>query len=646
MPELTFDASASRDAFLSVVNEAVSQNGWDGVGNACTEFLEGNTPQTASTYAEACFVLAICRFLQEDFVEAVGFAQSALDADSNVSEYADFLAVLHVMVGNLTKSVFYAKLASSVPSVPEIKALLPKSVPSLSSAFVGIEEEPLLSRAVIAVSAKEWETAAHWFSQNIRFNPGDKKSFLGLANCLTVLGRYQEAVDVMRGAMHRLGADSEVATKLGALLALTGEFQQSKAVHRLAMELDHQSPVAHASALLDMAISPDADEAALIKLGDEWGQRFGVEDEGFGESQAEEKDVLTVGYLVGSFSHREEGEALADILRHRNEKRFRTVGFGYGALSDARNVHFQKAFDVWHDVREMDPVTLGAVSFAEGLDIFVNIAGFSDPELLSAFGSRMAPLQVSFGATPYGAGLANMDAYLTSEVLEGTKNLRKDQLVYLKGGCQLVQMPEVQVGEAMERPNDSLTFGTNAELCELTPQSAEWWAEILIKHPNSVLLLHDHDFENVTNLKKITDLFGNFGVAHRIDIIKSATPDEFYSQIDVFLAPKSGHQNRSILTAAAMGVPVVCCKGDHAMARSTADLLTQMGMADETVGDNRSDYVSLATKWAEDSEARQQLKTKAREKVASSTLFDFKLRCSEIEKTLDSLWAKAANSAA
>ena len=68
-------------------------------------------------------------------------------------------------------------------------------------------------------------------------------------------------------------------------------------------------------------------------------------------------------------------------------------------------------------------------------------------------------------------------------------------------------------------------------------------------------------------------------------------------------------------------------------------------MADESVVENRTDYVALAAKWAGASEARQQLRVSAQEKVASSSLFDFKLRCAEVEKVIDALWAKASGAA-
>jgi len=641
MSEIVTHASMNRDAFLSAINELVLAQGWDAVSEQCEDILNnGNNGSECSISAEACYILAISRFLADDLVEAVKYGESALNADANVSEYADFLAVLHVLTGDLTKSVFYAKLASSVPSVPEIKALLPKSVPSLSNAFVRIEEEPLLRRAVSAVSSRDWEIAAHWFSQDIQFNPGNKKSFLGLANCLTVLGRYQEAVDVLRGAMHRLGDDPEVASCLGSLLALTGEFSQSKAVHRWAMELDTENPVVHASALTDLAIADDLDERYLVERCLEWGEKFGVEDEGLGESQATKKEILTVGYMLGSVSRREEARALANILSHRDETRFRTVGFGYGTLSDADNVHFQKAFDVWHDVREMDPVTLGAIAFAEGIDIFVDVAGFRDPELLTAFGARMAPLQVSWMGAPFGTGLSNMDVRLSSKGLEGNAQ-GKEKAVFLEAGSQLIDRPDPLEKASFERNDEGLTFGANAELCELTPQTIEWWAEILRKYPDAMLLLKDHDFENTSNLKKITNLFGNFGIAHRVDIIKSLSDAEFFSQIDVFLAPKSGHPNTSALMSAVAGVPVVCCRGGHAMSRTVADQMDHFGIGGETIANNRAEYVAIATKWSDSKEARQTFREMVSKKMVDAPLFDFKKRCHDLEKVLQKLWDEA-----
>jgi len=237
-----------------------------------------------------------------------------------------------------------------------------------------------------------------------------------------------------------------------------------------------------------------------------------------------------------------------------------------------------------------------------------------------------------------------MDFRMTSKILDD-EELAVENPVYLEHGVQLVDVPEIGTEVTIQREDQSLTFGVDSELCELTPQSAEWWAEILLKHPDSMLLLNDHDFENATNLTKIINLFGNFGVSHRVDIIRSATQAEFYSQIDILLVPKTGNQNRNIVSASLLGVPVVCSMGSHSLTRSAADILHQMGAAEDSVASDRKEYVALASQWGAKVEERKAMRETAREKVMNSPLFDFKLRCAEIESSLNALWKNACGSA-
>ncbi len=640
MSNLVIDAATTREGFLSIVGEGVADGNWSDISNACAAFLEQQADlKETSIYAEAYYVLAIGRFLEDDWAEAVALGEAALNADSNVSEYADFLAVLYALAGELTKSLFYAKLASSVPSVPALKEILPQSIPSLSSAFIDIEDNPLFTRAVAAVSSKDWGMAIHWFLQCIHFKQDDKKSYLGLVNCLTVLGRYQEAVDILRGAMHRLAEDPDIASMLGSLLALIGEYGQSQSVHKWAMHLDSENSEYFAKAISDLALSPESTEEALCELAAQWGARFGEEDQGFDEGQATDKPILTAGYLLGSLSRRSEGKALANILAHRNAARFRTVGFGFGALSDASNVHYQKAFDIWHDVREMDPVTLAAICLAEGVDIFINTVGFNDPQLLRAFGARMAPLQVSLHGTPYGTGLKNMDALmLGGEMVPENKSILAEKIVLLEHGNMLVEVPKPDDRSVLERTSDLLTFGVDAELCELTPDSVGLWAELLRKYPSATLLMQDYDFQNAKNAGKVLDLFGNFGVSHRIDIIQSATQSEFYSQIDLLLVPTSGHQNLSVVTSAGFGVPPICMKGSRTADKVSAEVLTQMGMSESCVATSRKDYLALVERWIKDEAGRAAFKQDAAEKISKAPLFDFKARCIDMETVLERLW--------
>jgi len=119
--------AAGKDEFLSEAAEIIQAGDWAGLENACVEYAAMH-----NHCGEVDFLRALAAFAEEDFVDALTLAGAAFEWDSKVSEFAEFLAILHVLVGDINTSVYYAKMATAIPSSEQIKALLPDSFPKYS----------------------------------------------------------------------------------------------------------------------------------------------------------------------------------------------------------------------------------------------------------------------------------------------------------------------------------------------------------------------------------------------------------------------------------------------------------------------------------------------------------------------------------
>lgn len=631
--------------FLDAATISAERQDWAEVAARAALLLEAN-PECP----EALFVQAALAIAGHDLAAGADLALRAMDGDLNVGECADLLAVAHGLAGDLDTAVYYAKLATALPSSPTLRALVPPAVPTFAQVLETVSERPLLKRATRHLVASQWREAERWLRQHLAFEPASREAHLGLGSCLLGQGVPRAAVEALRAARHQLPDDAEIASLLGKALAELGQRDEAGACHRWAQSLAPHDPAIHAAPLLDALSDSGARPDDLGAAFQAWGRRFGIATTArAGEAVSRRADgvLSTIGYVVGGRGASGQGEAVARILGRRNAGRYQAVGFGFGALSDAANIPFQKCFDRWHDVEGADPATLQAMVMAEEVDVLVDVAGFTAPGLLVAFGGRMASCQAAWLDAPYGSGLAAMDYLLTDRFVDPDPAVAAgyvEELEFVAGACVVVAPPIATLGSPAVRTgvDDELVLVADVSLGSLDGRTMEAWAHILHTLPGSVLVLRNHDFQAADNLARIIGLFGNFGLADRIDVVAEAEGAAFYACGDVALLPFASPDPQSVVDALAAGVPVICPVGCGRHTRFAASVLHHLGLADRMVGADLESYVRAAVAWAADPVERQRLRAALPSHLHQAPLFDPDRRMRELEASFEAMWRKAS----
>ncbi|MCG8512016.1 MAG: hypothetical protein MI741_22605 [Rhodospirillales bacterium] len=587
--------------------------------------------------------MALASFGENDFSSAVTYARAAIDIAPTILEYADLLAVIYGTAGDLNNATFYAKLGSVNSSAEHVKAWVPASIPQFTEAFFETRQRPFFQNGLAAAARGSWGESEHWFRQHLAFQPRDADAFAGLANALMIQGLYVPAVETLRAARHAVPNDVRIGQLLGTSLASLGQFTESRSIDRRAMSESPEDPVVHASAHANLLMDPDAPAISLAEDAREWGSRFGISpDEAMPPRVPSSKRRLTVGYLIGAMDRSSPARGLAEILARHDSNKFRVVGFGSGQLSDSFNMVFQKCFETWLDTRETDPLTFGSLVAAEDVDILVDVIGWATPTLLTAYGARMAPVQISWDGCPYGTGLGNMDAILTDSTLDpedGDAMPYVEKPVRLKNGCTIAELP-LPSAEVYETPDkgDGPVLAADVTLAEADPVTVEAWAAILRAVPDASLILYDRGFHNATALPKLIGMFGNHGMAHRVDIISSIELEEFFGYADILLVPRQSARIDVVARALSAGLPVVCWKGDAKHRRQAASLLHFAGLEGELVAGSQAQYVDMAVRWAGDAAAREAFADGISERLSSAPVFDASARVADLEAAYEELW--------
>ncbi len=207
--------------FLHSVECALKEGEWAQVRELCEPVLE-KLPDCP----EALFALALASVHDFDLAGAASLAHRAFAVDPNVQEYADLLAVAYGLAGDLNTSVYYAKLATAIPSSPPLRECIPTSFPTFAHVLQTISEKPLFRRAANALVAKEWVEAEHWLRQHLVFDPASREVYLALGNCLLAQGMPRAAVETLRAGQHQLPLDPGIASLLAKALGALGLFDE------------------------------------------------------------------------------------------------------------------------------------------------------------------------------------------------------------------------------------------------------------------------------------------------------------------------------------------------------------------------------------------------------------------------------------
>ncbi|MCW8863084.1 MAG: hypothetical protein OQJ87_07560 [Rhodospirillales bacterium] len=639
---MTGNAGAgSLEDFIGEAIACLSGERWDDLEESTDVFFK----QDKGSAIEA-FIRSLIAFNRNDLAKAAELAMDGFEAEGETLEFAQALSVYFALAGDLNNSTFHRKLETTLTSDPVLARLLKAGLPDFSDVYLKIEEAPLLKKGRKAFFAGQWEDAEFWFGQHLAFFPENGDAYVGSAQSLIVRNQYRAAIDLLRAARHVLPNNEQIASVLALTLTDVGEFPESRACHRWAVSQAPDNLHIAAMAMNDMLADPEQDGREVARRVLQWGKQFGLRGlDASGNAADADKKTLTVAYLLGSRGLSSSGTALSDIIARHDPRRFKAIGIGLGSFGNSYNATFQKCFERWHDIAGMDPYTLRSMVAAEGVDIVINASGFEAPELLTAFGSRMAPCQVSWMGTPYGTGLECMDALLSDAYVDGSQEGKSDiteSLAQLSLGSFLADLPEgLDRPERTSSSDGGVVFATDTPLSGVNSITVECWSRILHEVPDSVLILRDHGFKTDVTINRLLALFGNFGVSHRIDIVSDVDRFTFLADADVVLLPYPEADAQLTLDALWMGAPAICLVSDDRHTRLAGSLLSQLGLAERMVGETLGSYVNLAVEWANDKDRRAAFRTEAGNLLDTADCLDHHARARDLEAALESMWRKA-----
>jgi protein O-GlcNAc transferase len=583
--------------------------------------------------AEGFFVIGIAAMLLRDFGKAIDLFSTAHDIDPDVREYADALAHIHTLSGNLSDGLYFAKLATTMDPYQYIQPYLP---PVLSNYFFALSQVGPSSHyttALIRYNQRYYDAAASECEMELRLNPDHIENLVLYGKCLFELGRFDESVQILQRTIGQKSLTSTSLTWLGNSLRQLGLFDESIKAHMAAAELDPSLNTL--SAALDN----------LQNFGDQFATELAETKRRLMESidatevypkrsprgEKQNPELIHVGYIVNSVYDGEFMPFFEGIIRHHDPSNFRSFVYQQSITENALHVQLKNQAHSLRPIYDMDLETLSVIMINDRLDVLVDLSGTSDGHQYALLKQDVAPLVTGALKSPFGFDIPQYNFVISDSVTSKSdkKKLHKGaKSISLKRPLYAMEPPEhiVYTSPSPAKSSGFVTFGATCDMLVLTPEVIALYAEILKSAPNSRLCLGNVPQITASVQERILDQFKFLEVGDRISFSNAGDHDlnpriEFFDDIDVYLEGGRCPRPRSLAEALWMGVPVVTLQGNDRQSQIAASILTAAARKDWIAKSNKT-FVQICVKFSDDIKNLISVRDSLRDEVKQSDLFD------------------------
>ena len=357
---------------------------------------------------------------------------------------------------------------------------------------------------------------------------------------------------------------------------------------------------------------------------------------------------LRLGYLSSDFHQHATALLLAECLEAHDPQRFELHAYSHGE-DDGRGMRqrLAAAFTGFHDIRALDDPQAARAIHGQGIDILIDLKGYTagSRSLLMAY--RAAPVQVSFLGYPgtLGPGLCDYlvsDRFITpaSEQAHYSEALACLPHSYQPHG-HAAALPAPWSRTAAGLPEQGRVLCCFNQAYKFTPEVFGIWCELLQAAPDAVLwLLHDERAEG--NLRR--EALQRGVAPHRLVFAPDLPQPQHLARLpcaDLVLdtLPYNAHTTAS--DALWAGVPLLTCAGSTFASRVAGSLLHAVGLP-ELVTHHLADYRRLALQLLAEPARLTELRQRLAGLRGSAALFNVPGYTRHLEALYEQMWQRHA----
>ena len=390
-----------------------------------------------------------------------------------------------------------------------------------------------------------------------------------------------------------------------------------------------------------------SDSAHALRVARDWGRRFADpltrNAKPLKVMDRNAKKKLKVGYVTGDFRNHSVAFFMQPVLENHNPENVE-VHVYFNAYTDHVTLKMKNLVPHWFDVLDMTDDDLCEKIRQDGIDILVDLSGFTQGHRLGVFARRAAPVQVTWLGYMLTLGMKAMDYRLVDVGVAplGHQTYYSENLFYL--ACMASYTPPAYAPLCEELPmlrNGYPTLVSLNSSSKITDAMLRVWARILHARPDARLIIIVKE-ENAdaaqAHMQPRVEAAGM--PLDRVSVMPQQPLEQFMeighiADIALDTSPISG--GTTTLHTLWMGMPIVCMDAERGVDAATARTLRGLGFGGEIAQDEKS-YIGATLQLMDSPERLYQQRKNARGQLQKSVLMDYAARTQELEKAYRLMW--------
>lgn len=362
------------------------------------------------------------------------------------------------------------------------------------------------------------------------------------------------------------------------------------------------------------------------------------------------QDKVRLAYLSADFHQHATTHLIAELFELHDRQRFELVALSYGpAWADPARRRVQAAFDRFEEVGALSDAQIAQRARALGVDIAIDLKGFTTWGRPGVFLHRAAPLQVSYLGYPGTWGHPAMDYLIADRLVvpPGAQMHFSEHLVTLPHSYQVNDRQRTLSTRRYQRadgqlPAQGMVFCCFNNSYKINPETFALWLRILQRCPGSVLWLLEDPGPAPQQLRAAAQAQG-VAPSRLVFAPRCASPEHLarHALADLVLDTLTYNAHTTASDALRSGVPVLTCPGASFASRVAASLNAAVGLSALNMA-CIEDYEAEAVALAHDPQRLQAYKSHLRSQGLGAPLFDTPRFTRDLEAAYLAMMARQA----
>ena len=535
--------------------------------------------------------------------------------------------------------------------------------------------EAYSNRGNALMDLNRFDEALDSYDHAIRIKPDYAQAFSNRGNALKELNRlndanesYSKAIELNSNYANAFSNRGEVLKKLGLKEASIDDYQRSlelnpeieyingelintkmhlciwnnfnSQVSELIDQIKNDKKVSSPFPLLSLV-----DELSILKKVSEIyvNDKYASIKQRKFESFKQNKSKIKIGYFSPDFRKHPVATLSAEIYELHDKDNFEIHGFYFGPdTNDEMNFRIRAGVDYFHDISSLSNEDTVNLTRGLGIDIAVDLTGFTELHRTAIFAMRVAPIQVNYIGF-LGTMGSNFHDYILADLniipIENRKYY-SEKIAYLssyQANDSKRIHPEIDFKrQDLGLPEKSFIFCCFNNTYKITPEIFDSWATILKAVKGSIMFIYvDNELAKINLKKEISSRKVDPSRLFFGEYLPFSDYLARYRVMDLFLDTYPYNAGTTASDALWMGLPVLTLSGNSFPSRMAASLLRAINLP-ELITSNKSEYEAMAIELGINSKKINSLKNNLANNIDSTPLFN----SGKFTKNLESIYAK------